>query len=64
MDKAESKNQVVYGNEQECSNDANMDCTLRLFAYRVFEVPIQNEKINAANIESFAIESVRKMGAR
>ena len=64
MDKTEPKNQVVYGNEQECGDDANMDCALRLFAYCVFEVPIQNDKINAANNESFAFESVRKMGAR
>ena len=37
-----------------------MDCALRLFVNCLFEVPIQNDEINATNIESFAIESVRK----
>lgn len=58
MDQTESKNQVLCRNQQKCSDDSNLDCFMRLFAYRIYQISSKNKAKHAANFEVIATQFI------
>lgn len=54
MDKAEPEDQVICWDKQECGVNTNMDCDVYLFDACLFEVPIKNKEIAAADTTNLA----------
>ena len=50
MDQAEPENQIFYRHQQECSDDADLDCVMRLSAPGISQVSVETQEMHAANI--------------
>jgi hypothetical protein len=48
VDKAKPQNQIIYWHEQECSEDSDMDCSVRIFDTCLFQVPVKVDEEFAA----------------
>jgi len=58
MDQAKPQDQIVCRNQQECCYDANLDRIVRLFADRVYQIPIKDSDQHASDNTIIATQSV------
>jgi len=58
MGQTKPENQIVYGHQQECGLDSDLDCAVYIFSSGLSQVPVKVVEKYAADFTIIAAQSV------